>query len=86
MSRYFSGLPLLTIFSVTDRTQRLETHFDEFDRACRRIFDWLFSIRVKVVLPDVIESAIEVARMWPSRKRGDQLLAASSYRAACRKG
>ncbi|KAG6361886.1 hypothetical protein INS49_010115 [Diaporthe citri] len=66
--------------------KRLGFHFDVFVDECRDVFDRLFSERVRTVLPKVIGSAIEVASTWPSRKRGDKLLTASSYRSACRKG
>lgn len=73
-------------FSVTDYSQRLGLHFDAFVRECRDVFDRMFSERMKVVIPKVIRSAIDVANTWPSRRRGDHLLTASSYRSACRKG
>lgn len=71
---------------IQKKKKRLGFHFDTFVRECRDIIDRLFSDRIKDVLPSVIENAVEVASTWPSRRRGDQLLTALSYRSACRRG
>lgn len=71
--------------SFADWFQRLGFHFDTFVRDCRDVFDRLFSERMRAGLPKVVGSAVEVANLWPSRKRGDRLLTVSSYRSACRK-
>ncbi|KAL1881291.1 hypothetical protein Daus18300_001143 [Diaporthe australafricana] len=65
--------------------ERLVSHFEVFIDECRRIFDWRLSERIKASLPKIIASAIEVARKWPSRTRGDRLLPSGSFKAACRK-
>lgn len=93
MLKYFASLPnpLHSVFSPTDAVsfadwfQRLGFHFDTFVRDCRDVFDRLFSERMRAGLPKVVGSAVEVANLWPSRKRGDRLLTVSSYRSACRK-
>ncbi|KAK7708079.1 hypothetical protein SLS64_006901 [Diaporthe eres] len=81
-----SGMSLTSEQEKQELARYKRFQFEAFVDECRGIFDQLFSEQIRTVLPKIIGSAIEVASMWPSRRRGDKLLTASSYRSACRKG